>query len=151
MWLGTFPAKPDLCLYLKTLLLFVKGCRSHFFLFHSMGSDGSGDGKKAPPAVTPTPDATTTSATIARHYTTTSTTRGRVPTTRLYYEDSEWYTPPPEPKKTIEQEQSPKLPRGVTPKTTVVQAHVDLDDLHWKGEKYATSQSQPRNMDWKAF
>ena len=58
----------------------------------------------------------------------------RVPTTRLYYEEeSEWYSPPPAPVTTTPPEEqviaAPKLPRGVTPKTTVVQAKIDLEEF----------------------
>ena len=66
---------------------------------------------------------------------TTAPVSSRVGTTRLYFEqeESEWYSPPPAPVRpaatSIEQEAAIKLPRGVTPKTRTIEAHIDLDEF----------------------
>ena len=62
-----------------------------------------------------------------------------VAVTRIYYEneESEWYSPPPPPAPVKQQEEEEeaaakpavKLPRGVTAKTTVVQARADLEEF----------------------
>lgn len=44
-------------------------------------------------------------------------------------EESEWYTPPPAPKQDLEEELGLKLPRGVTPKVTVIRSKIDFDEF----------------------
>lgn len=48
-------------------------------------------------------------------------------TSRYLGEESEWYSPPPEPKQT--EEEGPKLPRGVTPKVTTIRSKIELEEF----------------------
>lgn len=44
-----------------------------------------------------------------------------------HYEDSEWYSPPPEPAQAVKDEDRAKLPRRVTAKVSVIRSRSDLE------------------------